>query len=137
LKHKAKAYQDMGSYTGTTDADPHTLIGMLYSGALERIAAAKGAMSSGDVAAKGLLISKAIAIIDGLRAHLDREQGGDLANNLAALYDYAENTLFQANLTNDSAKLDEVSVILTNLYTGWEDIRQTVQDINAAKQANE
>lgn len=122
-QHGAQAYAKLGAYTAVTDADPHTLITMLFEGALTRIACAKGSMKAKDNAAKGQMISKAIAIVDGLRAHLDLEQGGELAGNLHNLYSFAENRLFEANMQNSTAMLDEVFKILSTLKEGWEQAR--------------
>jgi len=120
-----QAYTKLGNYTAATDADPHTLISMLYDGALERIASAKGAMQGGDVAMKGMMISKAITVIDGLRAHLDLDKGGDVADNLKNLYDFSENRLFEANYKNSIQMLDEVTQVLDTLRDAWTSIKPT------------
>lgn len=118
-----KTYASVGAYTAAVEADPHTLITLLYDGALERIASAKGAMTAGNIPLKGTMISKAITIIDGLRAHLDLEQGGDLAQNLKNLYDFSENRLFEANFNNSTAMLDEVFSVIDTLKSGWEGLQ--------------
>jgi flagellar protein FliS len=100
------------------------LIGMLLTGALDRIAAAKGAVTRGDVQRKGELLSRSIAIIDNLRASLDREKGGEIAANLSDLYDYIEQRLFEANVSADVGILDEVSGLLVQIRAGWESIPQ-------------
>ena len=120
-----KAYSNVGLESSLTAADPLKLILMLYQGALLAIATAKNQMLHGETAAKGASISKAIMIIgEGLRASLNIEAGGEIGQNLASLYDYMNNRLFQANLTNDPAMLDEVSRLLTELQGAWEAIRQ-------------
>ncbi|TGN37676.1 flagellar protein FliS, partial [Marinobacter confluentis] len=73
-----QAYQRVNTQTSITDADPHKLIHLLYSGALERINMAKARMQAKDYEGKGKLISIAIEIIGGLRSFLDFEKGGDL-----------------------------------------------------------
>lgn len=118
-----KTYANLGNYTAASDADPHTLITMLFDGALERIASAKGAMQAGDIAMKGLMISKAITVVDGLRAHLDLEKGGDIAVNLRNLYDFAENRLFEANFNNSIEMLDEVTKVLNTIKEAWAGIK--------------
>ncbi len=96
---------------------------MLYAGALEAISLAKVHMARHEVAAKGAAISKAIAIIhEGLSASLDEKAGGDLAQNLKALYEYMGNRLLAANLNNDQAALDEVSRLLNELKGAWDEI---------------
>ena len=120
-----RAYNKVGVESGVTAADPHKLIAMLYQGALLAIANAKNGILRNDIPAKGKAISHAILIIDnGLNASLDKEVGGDLALNLAALYDYMSKRLLTANMNNDMAALDEVAHLLTDLKGSWEEIRQ-------------
>jgi flagellar protein FliS len=115
----AKAYSNMGKQGAAEDASPHRLITLLFDGALERIHAARGAMERNDIATKGALISRAITIVDGLRASLNLEAGGDVASNLKDLYDYMETRLFEANLSNAPAMLDEVAGLLGTIREGW------------------
>lgn len=117
-------YQQINTQTSITDADPHKLIQLLYNGALERINMAKARMQAGDYQAKGALIVKVIDIVAGLRSFLDKEQGGDLAERLDALYDYMERVLWEANVHNDQAKLDEVAGLLRSIKDGWDGIRE-------------
>lgn len=119
-------YQRINTQTSITDADPHKLIQLLYSGALERINMAKAKMQANDHQAKGTLIVKVIDIVAGLRSFLDKEQGGELAERLDALYDYMERTLWEANVHNDLAKLDEVANLLRSIKEGWDGIREEV-----------
>jgi flagellar protein FliS len=121
-----KAYAKVDIESGVSAADPHKLISMLYQGALQAIANAKNSIMRKDIPAKGAAISKAILIIDdGLKASLDKEVGGELAQNLAALYDYMTSRLLVANMKNDMAALDEVARLLTDLKGAWESIRPT------------
>ena len=82
-----KAYAKIGVESGVGAAYLHKLISMLYQGALLAIANAKNGILRKDIPAKGIAISKAIAIIgEGLAASLDKKAGGDLAHNLSSLY---------------------------------------------------
>lgn len=135
------AYTSVGLETGVPGADPHKLILMLYQGALLAIASAKNQMQRKDISGKGASISKAIAIIDeGLKASLDSNAGGELAQNLSALYEYMCQRLLAANLKNDTAALDEVSRLLSELKEAWEAIRPAAaqpqqQDASALNQS--
>lgn len=121
-----KAYAKVGVESGVSAADPHKLISMLYQGALLAIANAKNGIMRKDISAKGAAISKAILIIDdGLKASLDRNAGGELAQNLSSLYDYMTSRLLAANMKNDMATLDEVARLLTDLKGAWDSIRPT------------
>ena len=114
-----KEYKDVGVNSGVTDANPHQLIAMLLTGCADRVASARGAILRGEVGRKGELISSAIAIIDSLRASLDRENGGEVASNLGALYDYIEKSLVEANISGDAAQLEEVGTLLAEIKAGW------------------
>jgi len=127
-----KAYARTGVESGVAAADPHKLIAMLYQGALLAIANAKNGILRKDISAKCAAISKAIAIIDeGLNASLDKKVGGELAQNLSALYDYMSRRLLAANLNNDMAALDEVSRLLNDLKGAWDNIRPAAPQSHA------
>lgn len=122
-----RAYANVGLETGVSTADPHKLILLLYQGALLAISSAKNQILRKEIAAKGKSISHAITIIDeGLKSSLDKNAGGDLAQNLSALYDYMNQRLLIANLKNDTTALDEVSSLLTELKGAWEEIRPEI-----------
>jgi flagellar protein FliS len=118
------AYNKVGLESAAVAADPHKLILMLYQGALLAIATAKNQIQRKETAAKGASISKAISIIEeGLKSCLDMNAGGEIAQNLGALYDYMIQRLLIANLKNDLEVLDEVSRLLSELKGAWEAIR--------------
>ncbi len=120
LANKAMGqYKQVGTHINAVSASPHQLIAMLYDGALEKIAIAKGAIERADIELKGLKIGRAIAIIDGLRASLDKDSGGEIAENLDGLYSYMQSRLFEANLTNDLTVLTEVSGLLGDVRSAW------------------
>lgn len=123
FQNRAAAYAKVGVETGVTTADPHKLILMLFDGAILSIATASASMENKDIAAKGQAISKAIEIvINGLKASLDMDAGGELAARLASLYDYICERLLYANLNNSQPALDEVSGLLHTLRDAWEGI---------------
>ena len=117
------AYARVGAETGVSTADPHQLIVMLFDGALVAITTAAVALDSNDIAKKGQSISKAIEIIvNGLKVSLDMDAGGELAQRLAALYDYMADRLLYANLHSNRAAMDEVSGLLRDLRDAWASI---------------
>lgn len=115
-------YREAGTRAEVGEANPHRLVQILFEGALERIAVARGAMLQGDTAVKGERISRTIDIVEGLRAHLDLEKGGEVAVNLESLYEYMGRRLTEANLRNDVAILDEVANLLREVKAGWDAI---------------
>jgi flagellar protein FliS len=116
----AKAYAKVQVETGVAAANSHRLIVMLFDGALIAVRTALKEMQASNIAAKGEAVSKAISIIDGgLRASLDKKVGGDIAENLDALYAYMSKQLLMANLQNDPVKLEEVLKLLVDLRDAW------------------
>ncbi len=131
----AQQYKKVGAQSGVASASPHRLIQMLLEGALEKINLAKGYMQRGEIALKGNHISWAISIIDGLRMSLDREAGGEIADNLDALYDYMGRRLAEANMSNDPAMLEEVSALLLEIKSAWDAIPQEFREAVPAHSA--
>jgi flagellar secretion chaperone FliS len=120
------AYQRVGVETGVGSADPHKLIVMLFEGARLAVAEAALFMQQKEIAMKGKSISKAIMIIDhGLKASLDIKAGGEMAEQLAALYDYMTHRLSVANLHNDVRILEEIDHLLADLQSAWNAIGTT------------
>ncbi len=120
MKSGASAYAKVGIETGVMAASPHKLIVMLYDGALTAIRNAQAHMKAGNIAEKGSQISKAIKIIEnGLRASLDREVGGQIAQGLDSLYEYMGHRLLMANLHNAPDMLEEVHRLLSDLRDAW------------------
>lgn len=119
----ASAYARVGVETGVMSASPHQLIVMLFDGAQTSLRAARLHMQQGNIAGKGRSLSKAIDIINnGLAAALDHEQGGEIAERLASLYDYMVRLLMQANLHNDEKRLDEAAQLLEDIGSAWREI---------------
>jgi flagellar protein FliS len=113
------AYQSAAAHGGVAASDPHRLIVMLMDGALERITTARGCMERGDAAEKGRLLNRAVSIIGELRASLDMKAGGQIAVNLADLYDYMCRRLLKATGENRVEMLDEVSNLLHEIRSAW------------------
>jgi flagellar protein FliS len=122
----AQHYSSLKVRSSVDDASPHRLIQMLFEGALERIAQAKGALQQNQIARKGELIGKAVNIVGGLQGSLNDTEGGALAGHLDDLYDYIIRRLTQANFSNDPAILDECGRLLSEVKSAWDAIAPEV-----------
>ena len=116
-----KKYQQVNKSTAQ-QASPYQLVAMLFQKLLDNIATAKGAIAQKNYAKKGTELSNAIAIIGVLEGSLDFKQGGDVSENLAALYKFCSEQLLVASATNDEVKLDEIIQILLPIKAGWDAI---------------
>ena len=130
-----RAYRKMDVESGVSSATPKQLIQMLLRGALGRIAQAKGHMERGEVAKKGEAIGWGISIIDGLRASLNHEIGGEISTNLDRLYEYMSHQLLQANLNDDPELLDEVAALLQQIKEAWDSIPEDPVQARRLRQA--
>ncbi len=119
----ASAYRQVGVQSIVDGASPHMLIQMLFDGLMQSLNAARGALQRGEIEEKGRQLGKAGRIIEeGLKAGLDAVHGGELAENLSALYDYCSRRLMLANVRNDTALIEEVVGLLTPVAQSWSQI---------------
>jgi len=123
MRQASAMYQQTRAEGRVEGADPHQLIAMLLDGAIERIAQARVHLRRGDVPAKGAVVTKAVAIVGELRASLNHEAGGSVAQRLDSLYDYVNRRLLVAQLNNDDEALAECARLLEPVRDGWNGIR--------------
>lgn len=127
-RNALNAYSQVGVEVGIANASPHKLILMLFDGAIKAVSMARIHMNNKAIAPKCEAIAKAIAIVDqGLKISLDVKAGGELAENLFALYEYMCHRLLMANLKNDVSMLDEVEKLLIGLRDAWAQIEKPVK----------
>ena len=119
----ATDYRQVGVQSAVDGASPHLLIKMLFDGLIQSLNAARGALQRGDIEEKGRQLGKAVRILDeGLKAGLNPAQGGELASNLGALYDYCASRLTLANVRNDLALIEEVAGLIAPVAQSWSEI---------------
>lgn len=123
----AKAYGEVAVQSGIAASSPHKLIDMLFDGLIDSINKGRGAMARGEVEEKGKALGKAARILEeGLKAGLNLEQGGELADNLRNIYDFCIVELTTANLKNDENKLEDVLKIIEPIANAWKEIAPQV-----------
>ena len=105
---------------------PFKLIEMLYEGVLRFNAQAKKAINDDNCEKKVYWLNRSIAIIVELMATLDKSQG-NVSAYLEGLYSYQIQLLTNANLENDTAKIDEVSQVFKGLLEAWRETSDVAQ----------
>lgn len=129
---RADAYRRIGVETSMHTIDQHQIIVLLYEGLLQEIVRARGALARQDVPAKCDAITRALRILqEGLMTGLDLVDGGEIAQNLNALYEYCVQQLVLANARNDDALLKEVYGLIEPVAQGWKAIKQPGQAAGA------
>jgi flagellar protein FliS len=89
------------------------LIILLFDAAESAMHQGLACIESGDINGRSNALMKAIDIIlSGLTASLNIEEGGELAQNLKALYDYIVSRLIYANIHQDPAAIKEAQKLL-------------------------
>jgi len=119
MRSNLKTYQNVNRESNLLAAEPHTIILMLFNGALESIAYAKGAIERKDFTVKAEKITKAVNIINSLRTSLDNDAQPEISANFDALYEYCADRLMNASATLNIGVLDEVVALLKPLRDAW------------------
>jgi flagellar protein FliS len=120
FKDPMAGYKMVGQVGRVDYANQVELVQMLFSALLESMSEAEGHMQRGSVELKCKSIARADKIVQGLRITLDHEQGGELARNLDALYEYVSRRLLHANLRNDVESLREARGLMADISSAWE-----------------
>jgi flagellar secretion chaperone FliS len=115
----ASGYSQYQTQAATT-ASPAQLVLMLYDGALSRVTRAEVALEESSPQLAHEHLTRAQAIVTELDVTLDRERGGEMAANLASLYDFCNDRLLQANITKSREGLSDVANVLQGLRDAWE-----------------
>lgn len=95
------------------------LVVMLYEGALRFMDEAQQAIAGGDIPRRGNQINRALSIVQELNNSLDHGVAPDLTRQLAALYEYVEFELSEANRLNESRHIGNAARVLRTLLNSW------------------
>ncbi len=112
-------------------ASPEKLLVMFYDGAIRFTNQAIKAIADNNIEQRNHAINKATAIIAELSATLDHDIGGNISQDLAALYLYMNKELNMANIKNQDNGLKTVHKILSELRETW------IQAIDINRQASQ
>ncbi|ONN26885.1 flagellar biosynthesis protein FliS [Thermosipho affectus] len=107
-------------------ASPAKLIEMLYQRAVELLDLSIEGINKKDFLSANEYIKKCQDIITELNLSLDMKQGGEIAKNLRALYNYMFKALVEANIKKDIEKITEVRNYLFELLETWKEAMKNV-----------
>jgi flagellar protein FliS len=111
----------LGAYkkTSVETASKEQILLMLYQAAIKNCKKGIEAIEQKNLAKKGEYIGKMQDIIVELSNSLDFEVGGEVAKELASLYDYILYSSTQANIKLEKSHLEGCLKVLNTLYDGW------------------
>jgi flagellar protein FliS len=115
-------------------ASPEQILLMLYDGAIRFTRRAISGVEENKPELKMSGVSKAMAIIAEFSNSLNHDIGGQIAEDLDALYHFMMRELTSANLKNDVEKLKNVETLLVDLRQTWaEAVVLSKKELNAAE----
>ncbi len=103
-------------------ASPAKLVAMLYERAITLLRETVRAIEAGDIAGRWEANGKATEVISHLWGTLDRERGGEIAENLNQLYGFMTMRLTMVDVENDAQAAREVIGLLEPLLRSWQEI---------------
>ncbi|MFA9440769.1 flagellar export chaperone FliS [Uliginosibacterium sp. sgz301328] len=121
MNHDAyQSYHAVDLGARTAQASPVQLVLILMDGLLDELARARAHIEARRYEMKAASLDRAIEMLNGLSSALDFESGGEVVANLADLYDYCAERLYQAGVQLDVTRIDEVIGLLATLREGWQ-----------------
>jgi flagellar protein FliS len=113
-----RAYAATQRETAVSSARPIDLVVMVYDRLLDHLRSAQLQMAAGNDPAESL--TKALELINqGLGSCLDMARGGEIAQNLAAIYDWASRDILRARLRRDPQLIQGVIDAMQPLAQAW------------------
>ena len=104
--------------TSVSSANPAELVAMVYQRLLDHLHTGKLQMSEDADSSESF--TKAIDLITtGLESCLDKEKGGEIAQNLAFIYDWACKEIIRARLRRDPEMIQGVINAFVPLAEAW------------------
>lgn len=114
----ANAYANTQVQTGVAASSPGDLIILVYERVFDHLKMGKLAIENGEYGMDSF--TKAHDLIQqGLLACIDFQEGGDIAESLAAVYEWSLREIISARTTKSAEKVQGVIDVLSPLYEGW------------------
>jgi len=114
----ALAYAANSIETGVVAANSSQLIVLVYERLFDHLKIGKKELESGRYGIESF--TKAHDLIQqGLVACIDYKEGGDIAQSLGAIYEWALREIINARVTKSPEQVQEILDVLTPLYEAW------------------
>src|SRR5690606_32033495 len=117
-----ESYRSVDLEARAAAASPYELVLVLFDGLLDELARARGHIEARRFEQKGRSLEECLNILNGLNGALDYENGGEVVQGMARLYDYCIYRLSDVSVSLSLEGLDEVVKLLGILREGWEGV---------------
>jgi flagellar protein FliS len=108
--------------TEVLTATPGQLVVLLYDHLLGSLHRARAALVARNHEQASEHLEKGRNVLTELLVTLDRDRGGEVASNLAALYTFLLGELVQAGVRADQARLDRVATMIAELRDAFANV---------------
>ena len=116
-----QAYRSVERQSAAESEDPHAMIGALFDELLRRMNLFSQNLD-GDEAAltiRNESYARALAILHALQSCLDFEKGGEVAENLFRLYEFARQQLLASFRSGTAERISLAITSLTEIRDAW------------------
>jgi len=113
--------------TDIMTANKETILLMMYAGALRFLKQGIEAAENNNIEEKARMVGKTQEIITELRSTLNFEAGGELANQLEALYIFIGQRLAHGLVEGKTEYLREALKLLNTLNDAWEQAAESLK----------
>ena len=107
-------------------ATPTRLVVLYYDGAIAALRQAHAAIEKGDIETRFNAVATATELVFQLYMALDRDNGGDIADNLARIYNFVLARLPRINIDNDALLATRRIGLLEPLQAAWSGVDRQV-----------
>jgi len=124
LRRNMQAYRNADRDAVAESDNPHALIAVLFDELLRHMRLFAAEVEAGSLGkdASSEHFSRSLTILYGLQSSLNFEQGGDIANNLFRLYEYARQQLLSAMRLREIGGTMAAIDALENIRDAWREI---------------
>ena len=130
IRRALQAYTNNDVDLSVASSNSVQLILLVYGKLLDHLRVAKIQLEKGEYAIE--LFSKSHDLIQqGLLSCLDYEEGGEVARNLGAIYEWALKLILEARISREPNKIQEVIDVLIPLYEGWSELVSDAGNLKA------
>jgi flagellar protein FliS len=124
LRRNMQAYKNADRDAVAESDNPHALIAVLFDELLRHMRMFAAEIEAGSIGqdASSNHFSRSLTILYGLQSSLNFEEGGDIANNLFRLYEYARQQLLSSMRLREIGGTMAAINALENIRDAWREI---------------
>jgi flagellar secretion chaperone FliS len=125
MQSPADIYREQATES-VVESSPLQTVQWLMQYIMDALVSAKGAIHNNNYQAKAKSINDAMKGIGILQGSLDKEKGGDIAENLESLYIYMTSRLLHASIYKEEKAITEVQKLMQSVKEGFDGIAPVV-----------